>query len=253
MEFVFNDGGRSKYFKGQNAGDCVVRAIANATGKDYKEIYDKIASMNKAYANSKRDRVARSLRKNVKGSSPRNGVHKVIYRNYLDSIGWKFVPTMKIGSGCKVHLKSDELPKGNLIVTVSNHVTCVKDGVLHDTYDCTRDEKRCVYGYFIKDESLFAPKLPMEFTASELVSKKFNEKPKQDVTKAEIVDLKNQGFDDDTINKLFNIKNEPKPRTYKFTQEQVKQNALKVMGLLDKLTQSERKRVLAHCNKINNL
>ena len=124
---------------------------------------------------------------------------------------------------------------------------------MHDTYDCTRDEKRCVYGYFIRDESLFTPKFPMEFTASELVSKEFNKKPKQDVTKAEIVDLKNQGFDDDTINKLFNIKNEPKPRTYKFTQEQVKQNALKVMGLLDKLTQSERKRVLAHCNKINSL
>ena len=93
----------------------------------------------------------------------------------------------------------------------------------------------------------------MEFTASELVSKKFNERPKQDVTKTELADLKNQGFDDDTINKLFNVKNDPKPRTYKFTQEQVKQNALKVMGLLDKLTQSERKRVLAHCNKINSL
>lgn len=250
MEFVYNDGGRSKYFKGQNAGDCVVRAIAIATGKDYKEIYDKIANMNKAYANSKRNRVAKNLRK---GASPRNGVHKVIYRSYLESIGWKFVPTMKIGSGCKVHLRSDELPKGTLIVSVSNHITCVKDGVLHDTYDCTRKEKRCVYGYFIKDDSLFTPKLPMEFTASELVSKKFNERPKQDVTKTELADLKNQGFDDDTINKLFNVKNDPKPRTYKFTQEQVKQNALKVMGLLDKLTQSERKRVLAHCNKINSL
>ena len=252
MEFVYNDGGRSKYFKGQNAGDCVVRAIANATGKDYKEIYDKLANRIKAYSSQRNDKVAKYLRRKNK-KSPRNGVHKEIYTQYLKDIGWKFVPTMKIGSGCKVHLKSNELPKGVLIVSVSRHITCVKDGVLYDTYDCTRDEKRCVYGYFIKDESLFTPKLPMEFTASELVSKKFNKKPKQDVTKAEIVDLKNQGFDDDTINKLFNIKNEPKPRTYKFTQEQVKQNALKVMGLLDKLTQSERKRVLAHCNKINSL
>ena len=32
MKFIYNDGGRSKYFKGE-AGDCVVRAICNATGK----------------------------------------------------------------------------------------------------------------------------------------------------------------------------------------------------------------------------
>jgi hypothetical protein len=33
MKFIYSDGGRSKYFKG-TAGDCVVRAICNATGKD---------------------------------------------------------------------------------------------------------------------------------------------------------------------------------------------------------------------------
>tara|TARA_E500000081_G_scaffold129897_1_gene139178 strand:- start:285 stop:1040 length:756 start_codon:yes stop_codon:yes gene_type:complete len=251
MEFVNSDGGRSKYFKGQT-GDCVTRAIVNATGKDYKEVYDKLANLTKAYASQKRDKVARSLRRKNQ-TSPRNGVHKVIYRDYLQSIGWKFVPTMKIGSGCTVHLKSEELPTGNLIVSVSGHLTCVKDGVLHDIYDCSRDEKRCVYGYYIRDESQFKTDLPMEFTASELMSKKFDEKPKQEVSKAELVDLKSQGFDDETISKLFNVKAEPKPRSYKFNQEQVKQNALKVMGFLDKLTQSERKRVLAHCNKINSL
>ena len=33
LEFSYNDGGRSKYFKGE-AGDCVVRAIAIATDSD---------------------------------------------------------------------------------------------------------------------------------------------------------------------------------------------------------------------------
>ena len=112
MEFVFNDGGRSKYFQGKNAGDCVVRAIANATGIDYKEIYDKLANRSKAYASQRNDKVAKDLRRKNQ-TSPRNGVHKEIYTQYLKDIGWKFVPTMKIGSGCKVHLKSDELPKGN--------------------------------------------------------------------------------------------------------------------------------------------
>lgn len=44
MDFVYNDGGRSKYFKG-NAGDCVTRAIAIATGFDYKEVYDNIKDL----------------------------------------------------------------------------------------------------------------------------------------------------------------------------------------------------------------
>ena len=47
MEFVYSDGGRSKYFKANNVGDCVTRAICNATGKDYKEVYDALNDMAK--------------------------------------------------------------------------------------------------------------------------------------------------------------------------------------------------------------
>ena len=48
------------------------------------------------------------------------------------------------------HLKKDELPSGTLIVSCSKHITVVKDGVLHDTYDCSRRGTRCVYGYWTK-------------------------------------------------------------------------------------------------------
>jgi hypothetical protein len=58
---------------------------------------------------------------------------------------------MGIGTGCQVHLREDELPKGNIIVNLSKHLSCVKDGVLHDTYDCTRNGNRCVYGYWVKE------------------------------------------------------------------------------------------------------
>ena len=37
---------------------------------------------------------------------------------------------MSIGSGCKIHLRSSELPRGPLIVKVSRHLTAVIDGVL---------------------------------------------------------------------------------------------------------------------------
>lgn len=57
---------------------------------------------------------------------------------------------MAIGSGCKVHLRSDELPTGRIIVSVSKHYVAVIDGVLHDIYDPSRHGNRCVYGYWSK-------------------------------------------------------------------------------------------------------
>lgn len=141
MKFIYDDGGRSQYFKAEQVGDCVTRAISIATGKDYLEVYKALNQLAKSERTGKRKRGV---------SSARNGVYKDTYTKYLTSIGWKWVPTMKIGQGCTVHLKADELPSGTIIVSLSKHLACVKDGVLYDTYDCTRDGTRCVYGYFMK-------------------------------------------------------------------------------------------------------
>lgn len=143
MKFVYDDGGRSKYFKAENVGDCVTRAICNATGKDYMEVYKAINEMAKGEKTTKH--------RGGKRSSSRNGVFKETWKKYLKGLGFVWHPTMQIGSGCKVHLKAEELPKGTLIVSVTHHLTCVKDGILFDTYDCSRDETRCVYGYFVKE------------------------------------------------------------------------------------------------------
>ena len=143
MKFVYADGGRELYFKAiKGVGDCVCRAICNATGKDYLEVYNALNELAKHERTSKR-------KKSI--SNARNGVYKRTYHKYLESLGWKWVATMQIGSGCQVHLNEYELPKGVLIVSVSRHLTCVKDGVLYDRYDCSREENRCVYGYFIKE------------------------------------------------------------------------------------------------------
>lgn len=139
MEFVYSDGGRSKYFKAEHVGDCATRAICNATGKDYKEVYDAINALAKKERTGKRKRGV---------SSARDGVYINTFKKYLASIGWEWHPTMQIGSGCKVHLRKEELPDGVLILNLSRHYTCVKDGVLYDTYDCSRDGGRCVYGYW---------------------------------------------------------------------------------------------------------
>jgi hypothetical protein len=140
MRYVHDDGGRALAgFKG-TAGDCCTRAIAIATGKPYKEVYDAINALGSNERSSKRRRGRKS--------SARAGVFGKTARKYLDSIGAVWTPTMQIGSGCKVHLRADELPKGRLVCFVSRHYVAVIDGVIHDTFDPSRNGQRCVYGYY---------------------------------------------------------------------------------------------------------
>jgi len=137
--FQYNDGGREAAgYKGK-AGDCVTRAIAIATGKPYQEVYDAINGMSASERTGSRKRGK---------SNARTGVYKNTTRKYMESLGWKWIPTMQIGSGCKVHLKADELPAGRLVVSVSKHMVAVIDGVINDTFDPSRNGTRCVYGYF---------------------------------------------------------------------------------------------------------
>lgn len=142
--YIYDDGGRAEAgFKG-NARDCACRSIAIATGKPYREIYDLINQY------GARERIGKM--KHGK-SNARTGVYIQTIRKIMESFGWAWTPTMRIGQGCTVHLRADELPKGRLVVRCSKHIVAVIDGVIHDTYDCSRDGTRCVYGYFIKEES----------------------------------------------------------------------------------------------------
>ena len=117
MELIYSTGGREKYFKANVVGDCVCRAIANATGMDYKQVYDLINSYAKKEHLSKRKK---------KKSNARNGVTKDTIWRILTDLGWKWIPTMLIGSGCQVHLNEKELPDGTLIVSVSKHLLVLK-------------------------------------------------------------------------------------------------------------------------------
>ena len=139
MTYLHNDGGREAAGYKGHTGDCVTRAIAIATGKPYQEVYDALNSL------AVRERTGK--RKRGKSTS-RNGVYRITYQKYLESIGWTWTPTMRIGQGCTVHLRADELPSGRLIVAVSKHLCAVIDGVIYDTFDPSRDGTRCVYGYF---------------------------------------------------------------------------------------------------------
>ena len=138
MPMYITDGGRIQAgYRGYTHGDCVTRAVAIAAGLPYQEAYDL---------------VNRIIGEDVDGdrSSARTGVAKELTRKVFESLGFTWVPTMKIGSGCTVHLRADELPSGTIVANLSKHVAAVIDGVLYDSHDSSRDGTRCVYGYWTR-------------------------------------------------------------------------------------------------------
>ena len=144
MKFVYDDGGRQAAgYKGKT-GDCFVRAVAIATGLPYQEVYDLTNKFAKDEKTSKRRRGS---------SNARTGVHTVTAHKIFAELGWCWTPTMFVGSGCKVHVKADELPSGRIVCNLSRHFAAVIDGELHDTEDCSREETRCVYGYWAEGDN----------------------------------------------------------------------------------------------------
>ena len=142
---VYDDGGRSAYFKAVEVGDCVTRAIAIATGQDYLVVYNALQMIEKDFSKGRSKAALRA-----RGKSVRNGTSKETAKRYLASLGWVWKATMGIGTGTTVHLRASELPKGRLVVACSGHYVAVVDGVIHDTYDPSRGGKRAVYGYWTK-------------------------------------------------------------------------------------------------------
>jgi len=135
---VYDDGGRrAAGFRGDTR-DCVTRAIAIATERDYRDVYDAL-------------NVAAQAKRGAAGSA-RTGLLRTVYQSWLESIGWRWYPTMKIGQGCTVHLRADELPPGRIIARLSGHMCAVIDGIVHDTGDPRRAGTRCVYGYFTQGD-----------------------------------------------------------------------------------------------------
>ena len=154
MKFQFNDGGRAAagFRQKKHCGDCVCRAIAIATGRPYGEIYALILNYAKQERTGKRKRGI---------SDPENGVYRTTERKVMNALGWEWVPTIGIGTGCRVHLCADELPAGRIVVNVSHHFTAVVDGVINDTYDPSRGETRCVYGYYRPTANALKPSDPL--------------------------------------------------------------------------------------------
>jgi hypothetical protein len=144
--YVFDDGGRwAAGFRPRYIGDCVCRAIAIATQKPYAQVHAELSNRDIGWMER------RQIKDHDGLIRPRSDTKDTL-RWYMEGLGWIWTSTMKIGSGCKVHLRADELPSGRIIARVSRHWVAVIDGIIHDTHDCSRDGKRCVYGYWTENK-----------------------------------------------------------------------------------------------------
>ena len=144
MEFNFNDGGRSKYFKTRGR-DCVTRAIAIASGMDYLEVFNTLTHI---------------MWVNGRDKSALHGVptRKKYFRKQMQIWGWEWT---QVKTYERVSLDSPKLKKGNVIVSLQHHYVALKDGVINDTYNPDQPKqrglrsesgKRIVLGYWTKKQ-----------------------------------------------------------------------------------------------------
>ena len=104
--------------KGIKAGDCVVRSISLASEETWDNVYVGLCELGlklKDMPNNKR-----------------------VFEKYLQIKGYEKLKMPKHEDNTRYNVKelARELPHGNYIVSVANHLTCIIDGVIHDTWNC---------------------------------------------------------------------------------------------------------------------
>ena len=100
--------------------DCTKRAIALATGMDYRD-------------------VARGLNEHKRLTGAKVFYEKGNPRSYVENVlgfGRQVVPKREDGTRISVASFAVAHPQGRYILSVRGHWTCLVDGVLYDTWNC---------------------------------------------------------------------------------------------------------------------
>lgn len=110
--------------KGRITGDCEMRAISGALGKDWCEVVRGLAEL-----------------ACETGHSPFVAEN---YGLYLERHGFKKYKQPRHDDGTKYTLKEfiEEHKRGTFVVNLPSHLTVVKAGKCHDIWDCTKSSKR---------------------------------------------------------------------------------------------------------------
>ena len=116
--------------KGKYTGDCVVRAICTALDKPYEEVYRELLELclETGYSIASRENYAKYLE--LQGWRKQKQPRKSNNKKYT---GQEFCKCFK--GTCVAHLGG-------------NHVVCIKDGKVHDTWDSTDG---CIGNYWTKE------------------------------------------------------------------------------------------------------
>jgi hypothetical protein len=85
-EFVEDDGGRAAAGYGEASGDCVARAIAIATGKDYTEVFEALKERHARYVKRNPDSYAATSLGRRRTEPIHNGCNEKVYGPYLRSL-----------------------------------------------------------------------------------------------------------------------------------------------------------------------
>ena len=112
--------------KGLSVGDCVKRAISKAANMDYMEVQREL-----------------NRYKKVTGAKSYNtdyNPHKYV-ENVLHGVKFSF-PAKKGQKRMTPEQFCEDHPRGNFILNMAGHWTCIVDGVIYDTWD---PSGRCVY------------------------------------------------------------------------------------------------------------
>lgn len=129
--YRYDDGGRKAAgFKGK-AGDCVVRAAAILTGRDYAEVYELMADAN--VLSKQRLRHAESHGLTSVERSAERGVSKDAYLSVFKELG--IIQERQRRGDLKFTYTQAYERYGDCIVTTRRHMSAVIDGELRDIFD----------------------------------------------------------------------------------------------------------------------
>jgi hypothetical protein len=125
MKFQYSDGGRSQYFSGI-VGDCVTRAFSLGLDKSYLEIYELVNKISQLELDDIKKKGIGKKKQDI--SSAGGGVYQKTIRKIGEHFGLKY----KEKSG-----RIDKLKGRDYILMLAEHMTCIRDGIILDTHDCS--------------------------------------------------------------------------------------------------------------------
>lgn len=132
IDFVYDDGGRNGHRNVRaHVGDCGCRALSIIMQRDYWSLYDYLDA-------------------NFHGS-PSRGLSRDVVHKIMRDEGYEYVACANPKGDIR-RLRRADLPDGRLLVWIRDHYTAVIDGVIHDTYDCSKHGRAHVMGYWYKPE-----------------------------------------------------------------------------------------------------